>query len=212
MVSAAFDHLVVAAATLEQGEEYIESRVGVRPQRGGKHIAMGTHNSLLRLGPLAYLEVIAIDPDGKVPARPRWFELDRPDMQAQLSASPRLVHWAASTGDIEAARRACAVDPGPAHEMSRGTLTWRITIPDDGHLPGGGVLPTLIAWPDARHPTDALPDVRVRIATLAAAHPDPDRMRAVLAALGLGGTLPITFAAKIRLAAMLHTPRGTVTL
>ena len=212
MVSAALDHLVVAAATLEQGEDYIESRVGVRPQRGGKHVAMGTHNSLLRLGPRAYLEVIAIDPEGEAPARPRWFELDRPDMQAQLRASPRLVHWAARTGDIEAARRACPIDPGPAHAMSRGTLHWQITIPDDGHLPGGGVLPTLIAWPDARHPTDALPDARVRIATLAAAHPDPDRMRAVLAALGLGETLPITFAAKIRLAAMLRTPRGTVTL
>ena len=212
MVSAAFDHLVVAAATLEQGEEYIESQVGVRPQRGGKHVAMGTHNSLLRLGPRAYLEVIAIDPEGEAPPRPRWFELDRPDMQAQLRASPRLVHWAARTGDIEASRRACPIDPGPAHAMSRGTLNWQITIPDDGHLPGGGVLPTLIAWPDARHPSDALPDARVRIATLAGAHPDPDRMRAVLKALGLGATLPITFAAKVRLAAMLQTPRGTVTL
>jgi hypothetical protein len=212
MPLAAFDHLVVAAATLEQGEDHVEARVGTRPQRGGKHVAMGTHNSLLKLGPRAYLEVIAIDPDAAAPARPRWFELDRPDMRASLAASPRLIHWAASTTDIDAARRACTIDPGPVHAMSRGAFHWRITIPDDGHLPGGGVLPTLIAWPDARHPTDTLPDARVRLATMAAAHPEPGQMRAALAALGLGEVLPVTFAATIRLAVMLHTPRGTVTL
>jgi hypothetical protein len=212
MIGAAFDHLIVAAATLEQGEEFIESRLGARPQRGGKHVAMGTHNSVLKMGPRTYLEVIAIDPDAATPAHARWFDLDRPDMQAQLRATPRLIHWAASTGDIDAARRACTIDPGPAHAMSRGEFNWQITIPEDGHLPGGGVLPTLIAWPDARHPTDTLPDARVRLATLAAAHPEPGRIRGALAALGLGETLQVTFAAKIRLAAMLHTPRGLVTL
>jgi hypothetical protein len=212
MPVAAFDHLIVAAATLEQGEEYIAARTGVPPQRGGKHVAMGTHNSLLKLGARAYLEVIAIDPEGIRPARPRWFDLDRPDMQAQLRESPRLIHWAARTADIDAARQACTIDPGPAHAMTRGAFNWQITIPEDGHLPGGGVLPTLIAWPDARHPTDAMPDGRVRLATLAAAHPEPGQIRHALAALGLGATLPVTFAARVRLAAMLHTPRGTVTL
>jgi Glyoxalase-like domain len=212
MIGAAFDHLIVAAATLEQGEEYIESRTGVRPQRGGKHVAMGTHNSLLRLGDRAYLEVIAIDPEGAAPTRARWFELDRPAMQAQLRIAPRLIHWVARTADIEAARRACAVDPGPAHAMSRGEFKWQITIADDGHLPGGGVLPTLIAWPDARHPTEAMPDARVRLATLAASHPQPGPMRAALAVLGLGETLKVSFDVKVRLAAMLHTPRGSVTL
>lgn len=212
MISAAFDHLIVAAATLAQGEEFIESRTGVRPQRGGKHVAMGTHNSVLKIGARTYLEVIAIDPEGAVPAQARWFELDRPEMQAQLRATPRLIHWAASTAEIDAARRACMIDPGPAHAMSRGEFNWQITIPEDGHLPGGGVLPTLIAWPDARHPADTMPDGRVRLATLAAAHPDPGRIRGALAALGLGEALQVTFAAKIRLAAMLHTPRGMVTL
>ena len=133
-------------------------------------------------------------------------------MQAQLRASPRLVNWAARTAISMRARRAAAVDPGPAHSMSRGEFRWRITIPDDGHLPGGGVLPTLIEWPDARHPTDAMPDARVRLATLAAAHPEPGPIRTALAALGLGETLQVTFAATPRLAAMLHTPRGTVAL
>ena len=212
MVTAALDHLIVAAATLEQGEDYIEAKLGVRPQRAGKHAAMGTHNSLLGLGPRTYLEVIAIDPDGAAPARPRWFELDRPAMQATLRASPRLLHWAARTSDIDAARNSAAIDPGPAHALSRGAFRWRITIPDDGHLPGAGVVPTLIEWSDDKHPADALPDARLRIATLAAAHPEPAQIRAALAALGLSETLQVTFNATPRLAALVRTPRGTVAL
>jgi hypothetical protein len=212
MVTAALDHLIVAAATLEQGEDYIEGKLGVRPQRGGKHVTMGTHNSLLGLGPRTYLEVIAIDPDGTAPARPRWFELDRPAMQATLRAAPRLLHWVARTSDIDVARGAAAIDPGPAHAHSRGAFRWRITIPDDGHLPGAGILPTLIEWPDAKHPADALPDLKLRIATLAAAHPEPAQMREALASLGLSETLQVTYNATPRLAALVRTPRGTVAL
>src|SRR2546427_162767 len=112
MAVAVLDHLVVAAATLEQGEQYIETRLGVRPVRGGKHVAMGTHNSLLRLGPKIYLEVIAIDPDGIAPPRARWFGLDTAALRAELQTAPRLIHWIARTDDIAAARRACPVDCG----------------------------------------------------------------------------------------------------
>ena len=96
--------------------------------------------------------------------------------------------------------------------MQRGALSWRITIPDDGKLPEGGVMPTLIAWPDARHPADALPDQGVRLATLAAAHPEPARIRAALGSLGLVETLQVTYDARPRLAAMLRTRNGLVTL
>ncbi len=51
------DHLVVAAASLEQGVDWIEDKLGTRPQPGGRHVAMGTHNALLRLGARLYLEL-----------------------------------------------------------------------------------------------------------------------------------------------------------
>ncbi|MEP6997681.1 MAG: VOC family protein [Betaproteobacteria bacterium] len=209
---ATLDHLVVAADTLEQGEDHLASLLGVRPRRGGRHRAMGTHNSLLKLGERCYLELIAIDPDAASPARPRWFDLDRPAMRALLAQRPRLIHWVARTDDIEAARLTCPIDPGPVHAMSRGDFGWRITIPDDGSRPGAGVLPTLIQWDDARHPADDMPDAGVLVAALAAAHPEPGSMRAVLAALALSDTLKVTFDAAPRLAAMLSTRRGTVTL
>ena len=212
MIRATFDHLVVAAATLEQGEDHLESLLGVRPQRGGKHVAMGTHNSLLKLDERSFLEVIAIDPDGAAPARPRWFALDTDALQASLREAPRLIHWVARTDDIDAARRVCPIDPGDVHPMARGAFAWLITIPADGHLPGNGVLPTLIQWADARHPADTMPESRLRLAALAGAHPEPGAMHAALAALSLGETIKVTFASTPRLGAMLRTPRGPVTL
>jgi hypothetical protein len=209
---ATLDHLIVAAGTLDSGEDYLESVLGVRPRRGGKHAAMGTHNSLLKLGERCFLELIAIDPDAAAPPRPRWFDLDRPAIRALVAQQPRLIHWVARTDDIDAARRASPIDPGPVHAMSRGDFRWRITIPDDGGRPGAGVLPTLIQWQDARHPADDMVDAGMHLAALAAAHPEPGSMRAALAALGLSETLKVTFDAAPRLAAMLATRRGTVTL
>jgi glyoxalase-like protein len=212
MFSAALDHLVVAAATLEEGEDYIETRLGARPLRGGRHVAMGTHNSLLKLGEKTYLEVIAIDPDAVAPGRARWFGLDTAALRAKVQGAPRLIHWVARTDDIVAARRACPVDCGEVHAMARGAFEWRITIPADGHLPGGGVLPTLIQWADERHPADALPDAGVRLVALAGAHPEPGAIRSALAALSLADTLKVTFATTPRFAAMLRTARGPVVL
>ena len=212
MVRAVLDHLVVAAATLEQGEDYVETRLGARPLRGGRHVAMGTHNSLLKLGEKTYLEVIAIDPEAVAPGRARWFALDTAALRAEVQEAPRLIHWVARTDDIVAACRACPVECGEVQAMARGAFEWRITIPADGHLPGGGVLPTLIEWADERHPADTMPNAGIRLVALAGAHPEPALIRSALAALSLADAIKVTFAATPRLAAMLQTPRGPVTL
>jgi hypothetical protein len=70
------DHIVVAAHTMAQGLAYVEALLGVAMAPGGAHPRMATHNHLLRLGDAVFLEVIAIDPAGQKPARPRWFDLD----------------------------------------------------------------------------------------------------------------------------------------
>jgi hypothetical protein len=209
---ATLDHLVVAAASLEQGEDHLESVLGVRPRRGGKHVAMGTHNSLLRLGDGIYLELIAVDPDGIKPDRPRWFDLDRPSMRASLAQGPRLIHWVARCADIEAAQKISPSDHGSIYPMARAPYSWRITIPDDGHLPGEGLIPTMIEWTDARHPADAMTDDHIRVVALAGAHPEPAAIRIALGNLGMAEMLKVTYAVTPRLAAMLRTPRGAVTL
>ncbi len=208
----ALDHLVVAAATLADGIEYFAEITGVTPQPGGRHVAMGTHNALVRLAERTYLEIIAIDPAAPKPGRPRWFELDNIALQAELTERPRLIHWVVRTSGIEQAAAACPVALGAVHAMSRGDYRWRITIPDDGTLPGKGIVPTLIEWDIPGHPAESLPPSKMSIAGLAAAHPDPAGVRAALAALGVEGVLPVTYDRAPRLAAMLRTPRGIVTL
>ena len=184
MFRSELDHLVVASADLDEGVDWIERRLGVRPQPGGQHVAMGTHNALLKLGPRAYLEVIANDPAGAPPARPRWFALDEPAMQSRLAAGPSLVTWVLR---CESLANACARVPdlGEILSMSRGDFHWKIAVPDDGSLPWGGVLPAAIQWdpgPDgeALHPCDRLPDSGCELESLRLAHP-----AAVLGTAGL---------------------------
>ena len=205
------DHLVVVADDLRSGCDWVEERLGLRPQTGGKHVAMGTHNAVLSLGRRFYLEVIAVDPEGIKPARPRWFDLDEPRMRAALAEGPHLAHWVARTGDIDAAA-ARVPDLGVPTPMSRGDFHWRITIPEDGHRPGRGLVPTLIQWPDARHPTDHMADSGCRLVAIAGEHPEPAVVRTALATLGLSDTLKVTYGKSPRVAAMVRTSRGVATL
>src|SRR3954464_627628 len=108
MPGARIDHLVVTAASLADGVEYVQRALGVAPQPGGEHVRMGTHNVLLRLGERVYLEVIAVDAGAPPPGRPRWFRLDEPD----AVRLPRLATWAARTRDIRAAAAASTLPPG----------------------------------------------------------------------------------------------------
>jgi hypothetical protein len=207
-IACELDHLVVGAHTLEQGAAFIEDLLGVRPQTGGRHLAMGTHNMVLRLGARAYLEVMAIDPAGEKPQRPRWFGLDDKLIQEQLREGPRLLTWAIRTQDIENAVKNCPVAPGTIHPMTRGAYTWRITIPDDGELICDGLLPTLIQWDCATHPAENLEDRGCELMKLGGAHPAPASIAPALAALGLGQTISLTQAHHARLTATIRSPHG----
>jgi hypothetical protein len=193
------DHLVVAAATLEEGTEYIRRCLGLELQDGGRHERMGTHNRLLRIDSGAYLEVIAIDPNGIKPQRPRWFGLD------SFEGPPRLVHWVvrAQADDLETLP---LPEHGAIHPMTRGSFSWRITIPDDGCLPGGGLIPTLIAWDaGSRHPSEILEVRDCALLQLEATHPEAAWISSRLALLGLEELItvnagPISLRATLRIA------------
>lgn len=186
------DHLVVAARTLDQGLDWCEATLGVRPSAGGQHVFMGTHNRVLDISSAqfarTYLEIIAIDPSLPPPPHARWFDLDDAALQRELIDTPRLVHWVARVADIDAAcaaQRAAGIDCGVVTRAERGALRWRITLRADGRRMDGGASPALIRW-DGPHPTDAMAASPVRLASFSSA-PQP-------------------------LAAALVTPRGRVEL
>ena len=212
----ALDHLVVGAATLEQGASWCEALLGVAPGPGGRHALMGTHNRLLAVGsakfPRAYLEIIAIDPQAPAPARPRWFDLDDPALRDAIGREPRLIHWVARCTGIDAvcaAWRAAGIERGAVVEAQRdtprGLLRWKISVRDDGRRLFDGTLPTLIEW-GAVHPSDAMQASGVQLdALVLAGVPDPVRA-------ALESPVTVNRAATAPIEAGLATPRGHVTL
>jgi len=221
MIRSELDHIVVACADLDTGIDYIEQQVGARPSPGGPHVAMGTHNALLKLGPRSYLEVIAIDPNGAPPSRPRWFALDEPEMQAQLAVAPRLITWAVR---CESLATACARVPdlGEIMPMQRGLLRWKITVPDSGALPWGGILPAAIQWlPDESdptatpHPCGTLAESGCELVRLQLSHPaavlGSSGIMGMFRGLKIVGTVDLTPGPKM-LAATIRTPMGEIVL
>ena len=112
------DHLVVMADTLAQGAAWCEATLGVAAAPGGEHPLFGTHNRLLTIEspafPLAYLEIIAINPEATgdrqtgAAGLKRWFDMDDAALREQVRAhGPRLIHWVARVPDLQeaAARR-----------------------------------------------------------------------------------------------------------
>ena len=219
------------AQTLEQGVQWCEATFGVTPAAGGEHAQYGSHNRLFKIAtpahPLAYFEIIAINPAAKRPANApgkRWFDMDDAALQAAVAIEPRLIHFVANTDDIQAARialKAQGIERGPAMHANRhsrrGLLQWQITVREDGQRLFNGALPSLIQWgktgdaePLRLHPRNSLPRSGVSLQSLAVTHPSADKLQAAYEAIGLAGVTLDTGPAS--LSATLHTPRGTVVL
>jgi Glyoxalase-like domain len=225
------DHLVVMAATLEAGVQWCENTLGITPGPGGEHDKYGTHNRLFKIAspshPLAYLEIIAINPSaaaGKRPQVARWFDMDDKAVQKTVASEPRLITFVASTDDVKAARHALRVQGiergqivHASRKLNKGTLNWQITVREDGERLFNGTLPTLIQWgkPEATdpmrlHPRNSLPRSGVTLQSLVISHPSGPKLQAAYEAIGLEGIAIETGPAN--LIATLKTPKGLVQL
>jgi len=225
------DHFVVAAHSLQQGVEWCEATLGITPAAGGEHEKYGTYNRLFKIAtpafPVAYLEIIAINPDAVIEKKPppaRWFDLDKPQLQAELVKSPRLIHFVANTSNIQDARhawKAQGIDRGPVIHASRktpkGLLQWQITVRLDGDRLFDGTLPTLIQWgkPEAAdpmklHPRNHLPRSSVSLKSLTVSHPSASKIQVAYDAISLGN-IPVS-EGTANIVATLQTPKGLVTL
>ena len=216
-MSVVLDHLVVAAASLEQGVAWCEAALGVTPGPGGKHPLMGTHNRLMKIStptyPDCFLEIIAIDPEAKPPERARWFGLDDAALQRSLVEAPRLLHVVARSTMLDMHRWGLitvGLKPGEPVAASRetpdGLLQWDILVREDGQLNCGGALPTLMQWKGI-HPASRMSDSGLALKSLTL-HGVPLRARDVIRLRGVQ-VLPEPGPA---LVATFTTPLGDVTL
>lgn len=194
------DHLVFAAPRLEAGMDAVERRLGMRPVPGGRHPAFGTHNALVALGPRTYLEVIAPDPGLDPPSRGRVFGVDG-------VLEPRLVTWALGDETIDAtaaaARGLGPVESGRREQPDGTVLAWRLT--DPYAMPLDGTVPFLISWGSTPHPAASVPRAG-SLCGFRIEHPDPDRVRRALAALGVEAA--VRKAGTVRFVARIATPSG----
>ncbi len=216
------DHLVVMAASLEQGVAWCKATLGVTPGPGGEHPLMGTHNRLLKIAtpnfPRAYLEIIAIN-SGAVQAATtrarRWFDMDEPALRERVQRDgPQLIHWVAAVDDIAATVAALttqAIDRGDILQASRqtptGLLQWQISVRADGQRLFDGCLPTLIQWGDT-HPSHTMPSSGLTLQNASLRHPQADALRQALTSIGLSHIAVTTSPAQ--LSASLQTPKGLI--
>ena len=209
------DHVVVAARSLDEGADFVESRLGVRVPPGGRHEMMGTHNRVMALGDGVYLEIIAVNPAMTPPAQPRWFGLDDPSVIRSLADAPRLLTWAVNTESLETLLASSRIAVGEILEAWRDDLRWMVALPDDGRLFAGGFFPLCIQWQMEFHPASRMPDLGCRFMSLILYHPYPGWLQGLLAAIGADTAVVIkgvSDSAEARLVARISTPGGEVEL
>jgi Glyoxalase-like domain len=176
----ALDHLILAAASLAEGNAFVRDLLDVEPRYGGRHPGAGTENALVSLGARTYLEVLAPAAGEELaPGLTSLRHLERPVLWG----------WAIATDDAGAlAARAdhLGLVPTPVTGGNRvgpdgAWLRWRNFAVQ---IALGDAAPFFIEWSiDSIHPArDAPPGGRVRSVTVR--HPDPDGARAAMARLG----------------------------
>ncbi len=183
-----FDHFAVGASTLDAGNQWAKRNLGIEVPPGGQHLQMATHNLVTATGADTYLEVIAVDPAGVAPRRPRWFGLDDARIIERLASSPAPLAWVASTMDLEdecRTARELGIDVGRPVAMSRDGLSWRMALTDDGFPALGGAAPLIIEWPPGEHVAGRMVDLGIRIREISIETPHADQLNELLEALNL---------------------------
>ena len=215
MALSTIDHIVIGAANLEKATEKVEELLQTKFSTSGKHSLMATHNRLARLQNSAYMEIIAIDPSASFPKscfqEQRWFSLDSPTTQRRLTTGPQPLCWVVAVNNIEQFASNCGYSPGRVTEMSRGDFRWKLTVPNNGDLSEGGILPVLIEWPKGKNPAEAMPESNLVLKQITLFHPSPDFIEPILSAMDIAGPINIKLG-EAAIQFIFKTPNGNTVL
>ena len=195
MALSTIDHIVIGAANLEKATKKVEGLLQTKFSTSGKHSLMATHNRLARLQNSVYVEIIAIDPNASFPKscfqEKRWFSLDSATTQRRLLKGPQPLCWVVAVNNIEQVASNCGYEPGRVTEMSRDDFRWRLTVPNNGDLSAGGILPVLIEWPKGKNPAEAMPKSDLVLKQLLLSHPNPNSIERILSKLDISGPIDV---------------------
>ncbi|MEO0342998.1 MAG: VOC family protein [Pseudomonadota bacterium] len=183
-MTASLDHIAFTCHSRASGIAAFTAATGITLPQSGTHPDMGTHNALSALGPDTFLELITIDPAGQKPARPRWFGLDDLPMDYPLTPHAVILRSDDLAGDLRKGSE-LGLDLGTPMSLSRGNLTWKFAVRDDGKIHQNGTAPLLMQW-DAidPHPAANMTDHGLRLKSISVTTPEPEKLSQLCAALG----------------------------
>ena len=203
------DHLTVIAPTLIEGVSHVRNCLDLDVPFGTRHDYMGTHNHRLQLGNAVYLEIVALDPAGTRPDRPRWFGLDNQEIvRSDWDEGRRLRGWIASTVDMAVAIETRRDVFGEKVPLPPANPAFDFSIPVDGSLPLGGAAPSLIDHRDDPTKMAEIPDLGARLQSLTLEHPDAAAIAVLYRDLSIDRPPQVVPGAKIRFRAQIETPSG----
>lgn len=204
------DHLTVIAPTLIEGVSHVANCLDLAVPFGTRHAYMGTHNHRLQLGDAVYLEIVALDPDGMDPGRPRWFGLDdREKVRANWNEGRRLRGWVASTDAFDTVVSAYPAVFGEKAPLPIESSAFDFGIPADGSLPLDGAAPSLIDHRDDPTSMAEIPDLGARLRSLTLEHPEPAVIETLYRELAIDRPPVIIQGPNIRYRAQIETPTGS---
>ncbi len=205
------DHLVIGARDLDTGIDAARKWLGVEIPFGGSHKKMGTHNALMKLGDDLFLEIIAVANKMTPPKRPRWFGLDDPHIRYRIACHPTLLSWVVNTDDLAGLLEQADCAMGKAELFTRANLHWLFSLPGDGRLIAGGMMPYAIEWLTSPHPAAAMPDLGCNLSGLVLHHNQPEWLYAALRSIGaekLVTIQPVEHDKTPYMEALINTPGG----
>jgi hypothetical protein len=203
------DHLSVIAPSLAEGVAHVRAGLDLDVPFGQRHGYMGTHNHLLQLGDMVYLEIVALDPEADGPGRPRWFGLDdQSKVRADWDAGRRLRGWVVRTDSIDVILAGRSEIFGERVALPATDPSFDFAIPHDGSLPLDGAAPSIIDRRGKPRAMATIADLGARLRSFTLEHPDPAAMEALYRAMTVDRPPAILRGPRLRYRAQIETPTG----
>ena len=200
------DHLTIVAPSLAEGVAHVRACLDLDVPFGQRHAYMGTHNHLLQLGGAVYLEIVALDPDGIDPGRPRWFGLDdRRKVRADWEQGRRLRGWVARVDGIDAVLAGREAIFGEKVALGG---AFDFSIPVDGSLPLDGAMPSIIDRRGKARSMATIADLGARLRYFSLEHPEPERVAALYRELEIDRAPAVMRGSVLRYRAEIETLGG----
>jgi len=200
------DHLVVIAQTLREGIEYVADslRAAPVPLQTPEGVSPDVAGARLSLWNGLYIDVATISREvaeerSADACFPRPYGLDSTETRLRAAHGPFLAHWVARVERPRQLKRWAVQYPrrlGTIRDMQHARRAAHATMDASGAFPawrgaGDGLLPTLIQWNDATHPTASLPESGIALKALRGFHPSPELIGEQLRWLGLETILTV---------------------